>query len=189
MGHALFLGGDDVEGHDRQHGPVHGHGDRHLVQRDAVEEGLHVAQGTDGHAGLAHVADDARVVAVVAAVGGQVEGHRQTALPAGQVASVEGVALLGRAEAGVLAHRPGVGDVHCGIGAAQEGRQPGHVVNVGQGDRVVGGVERPDVDLLHRAPEEVGRGLAGLGFQRGLPLGQGVGRVGGLEFELGEVRV
>jgi hypothetical protein len=36
--HALLLGGDDVEGHDGQHRAVHGHGHRHLIQRDAVEQ-------------------------------------------------------------------------------------------------------------------------------------------------------
>ena len=73
--HALLLGGDDVAGQHRQHGAVHGHRHRHLVERDAVEEDLHVLDGVDRHAGLADVADDARVVGVVAAMGGQVEGN------------------------------------------------------------------------------------------------------------------
>jgi hypothetical protein len=53
-----------------------------LVERDAVEEDLHVLDGVDRHAGLADVAGDARMVAVVAAVGGEVEGHREALLPA-----------------------------------------------------------------------------------------------------------
>jgi hypothetical protein len=49
----------------------------------------------DRHAGLAHVARHARMVAVVAAVRGQVEGHRH-ALPAGgQRLAVEGVGFFG----------------------------------------------------------------------------------------------
>ncbi len=32
----------DVHGHDWQHGTVHGHGDGHLVERNAVEQDLHV---------------------------------------------------------------------------------------------------------------------------------------------------
>ena len=110
--HALLEGRDDVEGHDRQHGAVHGHRHRHPVQRDAVEEDLHVLDRVDGDARLAHVAHHPRVVAVVAAVGGQVEGHRQALLAGGQVAAVEGVGLLGGREAGVLAHRPRPGHVH-----------------------------------------------------------------------------
>src|SRR5690606_2590814 len=72
--HPLLLGGHDVERQDRQHGAVHGHGHRHAVQRDAVEELAHVVDRVDRHPGHAYVAGDARVVGVVAAVGGQVEG-------------------------------------------------------------------------------------------------------------------
>jgi hypothetical protein len=53
----------------------------HLVERNAVEQDLHVLDRVDRHAGLADIARHARVVAVVAAVGGQVEGDAH-ALPA-----------------------------------------------------------------------------------------------------------
>ena len=96
---ALLLAGDDEAGEHRQHRAVHRHRHRHLVERDAVEEDLHVLDGVDRDAGLADVADDAGVVAVVAAVGGEVEGHRQAHLPGGEVAAVEGVRLLGGREA------------------------------------------------------------------------------------------
>ena len=52
---------------DRLHGQtvaglmVHRHA--HLLERDAVEQDLHVLDGVDRHAGLADVADDARMVA------------------------------------------------------------------------------------------------------------------------------
>ena len=82
--HALLLGRDDVAGQHRQHRAVHRHRHRHLVQRDAVEQDLHVLDRVDGHAGLADVAGDARMVAVVAAVGRQVEGHRDALPAAGQ---------------------------------------------------------------------------------------------------------
>jgi hypothetical protein len=36
--HALLERGDDVERHHRQHGAVHRHRHRHLVERDAVEQ-------------------------------------------------------------------------------------------------------------------------------------------------------
>ena len=80
--HALLLGRDDVAGQHRQHGAVHRHRDADLVERDAVEQDLHVLDRVDRHAGLADVAGHARVVAVVAAVGRQVEGDAD-ALPAG----------------------------------------------------------------------------------------------------------
>jgi hypothetical protein len=56
----------------------------HLVERDAVEQDLHVLDAVDGHAGLADIAGHAGMVAVVAAVGGEVEGHRHALLPGGQ---------------------------------------------------------------------------------------------------------
>lgn len=52
---ALFLGGDDVESQHGQHGAVHGHGNGHFVQGNALEEDFHVQDGVHGHAGLAHV--------------------------------------------------------------------------------------------------------------------------------------
>ena len=60
--HALLLGGDDVARQHRQHGAVHGHRHAHLVERDAVEQDLHVLDGIDRHTGLADVADDARMI-------------------------------------------------------------------------------------------------------------------------------
>ncbi len=91
MRHALFLGRDDIEGQDRQDGAVHGHGHGHLVQRDTVEQGPHVVDAVDGHTGHADVAFHPRMVAVVAAVGGQIEGDRQPLLPGGEVAAIKGV--------------------------------------------------------------------------------------------------
>ena len=88
---ALLFGGDDVERHDGQDRAVHGHGDGHLVERDLVEENLHVLDGIDGDAGLADVADYALVVGVVAAMCGEIEGDREAFLSGGQIAAVEGV--------------------------------------------------------------------------------------------------
>ena len=77
---ALLLAGDDEAGQHGQHGAVHRHRHRHLLEGDAVEEDLHVLDRVDRHAGLADVADDARVVGVVAPVGRQVEGDRHALL-------------------------------------------------------------------------------------------------------------
>ena len=42
-----------------KYGAVHGHGYRHLVQGNSVEEHFHVVEGTDAHTGFTHVADNA----------------------------------------------------------------------------------------------------------------------------------
>ena len=118
--HPLLLGRGDVEREDRQHGAVHRHRHRHLVERDAVEEGPGVVDRVDRHARHAHVAAHPRVVGVVAAVGGQVEGDAQALLAGREVAPVERVGLLGGGEAGVLPDRPRLGGVHRRVGPAQE---------------------------------------------------------------------
>ena len=151
---ALFLGRDDVEGEDGKDRAVHRHGDGHLPERDAGEEYLHVEDGVDGDARLSDVSDDARMIGVVAAVCREVEGDGEPLLSRGEVAAVEGVALFGGGEARVLTHCPGARDVHGGVGAAQEGRQPRRVVEMVHALVVGLGVERGDFDLFHCAVQQ-----------------------------------
>ena len=159
--HALLLAGHHEHGQHGDDRAVHGHRHRHLLERDAVEEDLHVLDRVDGHAGLAHVTLHPGVVAVVAAVGGQVEGHRQAHLAGGQVATVEGVGLLGGGEPGVLADGPGPVGVHGGPDAADERGEAGQVVALVGRDRgqVLGRVQGLDVDALGGGPgQRVGVG-------------------------------
>jgi hypothetical protein len=58
LGDALLLRGDDVAGEHRQHRAVHRHRDADLVERDPVEQDLHVLDRIDRHARLADVAGD-----------------------------------------------------------------------------------------------------------------------------------
>ncbi len=143
---ALLLRRDDEQSQHRQHGAVHGHRHAHRVERDALEQGAHVVEGIDGDAGHADVAGDARMIAVIAAMGGEIEGDRKPLLPAGEIGAIEGVGLLGRREARILPHRPRLVDVHGGIGAAHVRRQAGPGVQVRQAGEIVGGVEGFDRD-------------------------------------------
>ena len=154
--HALLLAGDDEQRQHRQHRAVHGHRHRHLGERDAGEQRAHVVDGIDRHAGHADVAAHARMVAVVAAVGGEIEGDRQALLPGGDVAPVEGVGILRRREAGVLADGPRLRDVHGRVRPAQERRDAGIAVE----EVEAGGVGRR-IGALHR--DAFGRqpGIAG----------------------------
>ena len=144
---ALLLGGDDVHAQHRQHGAVHGHRDRDLVQGDRVEEDLHVLDGIDRHAGHADVALDARVVRVVAAMRREIERDREAHLAGGEVGAVEAIAVLGRAEAGVLANGPRLVGVHGGVRAASEGIDARHLVGL-LALAVLLGVQRLDRDAL-----------------------------------------
>ena len=94
--HALLLSRRDVEGQNGQHRTVHRHADAHLVERDVFKEALHVLDAVDRHPGLAHVALHAFVVAVVATVGGEVEGNAEALLAGREVAAVKRIAFLRR---------------------------------------------------------------------------------------------
>ena len=166
----------DVAGQDGQHGAVHGHRHAHLVQRNAVEQDLHVLYAVDGHTGLAHVACDAGMVRVIAPVRRQVKRHRH-ALPARrQRLAIKGVGLLGGRKARVLTNRPWPHRVHGGLRAAQEGLETGQRVGVRQAGHVLCRVQRLDSDAVGRLPVERCHIAAGRGLLRGfLPIGQGCG--------------
>jgi len=59
---ALLFGGHDIEGHDGDHGAVHGHGDAHLVQGDMIEEDLHIEDGIHRHTGFSDVSHHSGMV-------------------------------------------------------------------------------------------------------------------------------
>ena len=151
--HALLLGGDDVERHDGQHRAVHGHRDRHLVQRNLVEEDLHVEDGVDGHAGLADVAGARARGRSRSRDAWQIEGDRKPLLAGGEIAAVKGVRLLGRGEAGILADRPRLHGVHGRVRAAQEGRNAGGVFEVLHAFEHLAAQDSGNLDVLRREPE------------------------------------
>ena len=151
---ALLLAGDDEAREHGQHRAVHRHRHRHLVERDAVEEDLHVLDRVDRDAGLADVADDARVVAVVAAVRREVERDRQAHLPGGEVLAVEGVRLLGGREARVLADRPRPVRVHRRPRAPHERLEAGQPADGLEPLEVGRRVQRLHRDPLGRLPHE-----------------------------------
>ncbi len=101
------------------------------------------------------------MVAVIAAVGGEIEGDRQAFLAAGEIAAVEGVGILRRGEAGILPDGPRLGDVHGRVGAAQERRDAGIAVEVGNTGEVGGRVAALDRDTFGRQPGRSRRGARG----------------------------
>ena len=158
--HALLLGHQLVEEQQDGAGGVDRHGRRDLVHREVGHEETHVGQRVDGDADLAHLALGPGVVGVVAHLGRQVEGAREPGL-AGVEEELEAlVGLLGRAEAGVLAHGPQLRAVHLGVDAPGVGEGP-RLAQLRVGSQPVE-VLRP-VDGLDR-DARVGQALgAGLG--------------------------
>ena len=121
------------------------------------------------------------MVGVIAAVSGQVEGHRQTFLPGRQIAPVEGVGVRRGGETRVLADGPRLVDVHRRIGPADERRFAGKAVGW-----VTGGHQRLPVradekglddDAFRGRPVELFCGVAVRGPRRG-HLSGGSGRRG-----------
>ena len=128
--HTLFFGSGNIKRHHRQNRAIHGHGNRHLIKRDAIKKGAHVIDAVNRHTGHADITGDTRMITVIATVGRQIEGNRKAFLPGGKVAAIERVGFLGGGETGILADRPGTLHIHGGIGAAQKWRHARHGVQV-----------------------------------------------------------
>ncbi len=144
----LLQGGDDIKGENGQHSAVHGHGDGHFVQRNLVEQHLHVFDGADAHASLTHITHDAFVIGVVATVGGQVEGHGQTLLTGRNVTAVEGVGFLSGGETGVLTDGP-----RTHVRSTEEGGDASGIVEVLHAFEVFLGVGRLHHDVFVGLPQ------------------------------------
>ena len=117
---ALFDASGNEECQNRKNGAVHGHRYGHLVQRDAVEEDVHIKHGAYGYAGFTYVADNTRVIRIVAAVGRKVECDGQTLLTCCQVSLIECVGFFGSGEACVLTNSPWTENVHGGVRSTKE---------------------------------------------------------------------
>ena len=109
---ALLLGDELVEQQEERRGGVDRHRGRDPVERDPVEQRLHVGERVDRDAGAADLALRERVVRVVAELRREVERDREARLPALEQVAEARVRLLGRAVARVLADRPRTAAVH-----------------------------------------------------------------------------
>ena len=117
----LAPGNGNIHGQQDGGGGVDGHAGGDLVQRDVVEQGLHIFDRGDGHAHFANLAASDGIVGVVADLGGQVEGHREAGLALLEQEAVALVGFFGAGVAGVLAHGPEAAAVHAGLDAARVG--------------------------------------------------------------------
>ncbi len=91
---ALLFCGDYIEGQTRNNRPVHRHRNRHGIERDTIKQDLHILDAVNRNASLANIADYTGMVAVIAAMGGEIESHRQTFLARRQIATIESVGFF-----------------------------------------------------------------------------------------------
>ena len=179
-GHPLLLGHHQVEGEEDRRRGVDGHRGGHPVERDAGQEAPHVLDRVDRHPHPPDLAAGHRIVGVVADLGGEVEGHRQTGRPLLEQVAVAAVGLRGAGVAGVLAHGPQAPAVHVRVETAGEREVAGiadrrRVVEAGDVVRPIGGT---DGDAGGGGPLLLGRfalgrrrhslGLLGLGGHAGI---------------------
>ena len=149
---SLLFGGNNIERHDGQHGAIHGHRHRHLIQRNMVEQDLHVEDRIDGHARLAHISGHALVVGVVSAVRGKIERNRESPLAGGEVAAVKRVGLFRGGEARVLPNRPGLHHIHRAVRPAQIRRDSRGVLEMLEAFKILSRIEALDRNVFRGEP-------------------------------------
>lgn len=185
---ALLLARDDEESENRQNRTVHRHRDGHLIKRNAREQDVHIQHGADRNARLADVADNARIVRIIAAMGREVKRDRETFLTGREVAAIERIGLFCRRETCVLAHRPRTEDVHRGVRPAQAGRNSTREIEVVHVRIFINVVIRLDGNALHGLMRERLEGPPGRSLKEGTPLFGVCGRAFA-EAHPGEIRV
>ncbi len=118
---AALLGIDDIHGPDNGGGAVNGHRSGDFIQRQAVEQDLHVRQRGDSDAAFAKFASSQVMVGVIAVERGHIESGREAGLALGKQVLETRIGILSRAKTREHAHRPRFGAVHRRLHAASIG--------------------------------------------------------------------
>ena len=122
---AALLRVDDVHGPDHRRGTIDRHRGRNLIQRQAVEQHLHVGQRGDRHAALTKFTRRQLVIRVIAVQRRHIKSRREARLTLREQVLETLVGIFRRAKAREHAHRPGLGAVHRRLHAARIGILPG----------------------------------------------------------------
>ena len=141
----LLLRGDDVAGKHRQHAAVHRHRHRHLIERNAVEQDLHVLDRIDRDTRLADVTDDARMVRVVTAMRREIERDRHSLATTGKDCGDRTHSILPRWKSPRTGgSSTGAPHTSSAAGRARKARSRGAYRRMGQPGQVGRRVERLD---------------------------------------------
>ena len=118
--HPLPPADSDIEGEQDGCRRVDGHGRRHAIERDALEQCGHVFDRVDRHPDAADFTCSERMIGVVSHLRRQIECHAQPADAVGEQVAIAGVGFFRGAEARILTHRPQPAAVHRRLDAARE---------------------------------------------------------------------
>ena len=147
-GDPLLLGGDDVEGEQDRRRRVDRHRDRDLVERDPVEERLHVVDACRRRRPRTPTSPSERAWSESSPIRvGMSKAVERPVWPCVEQVAEALVGLLDGAEAGELAHRPEPPAVHRRVDAAGERVLAGVAELLGSGSKPARsscGVERLD---------------------------------------------
>ena len=147
----LFARNNEI-GKDRDHRAIHRHGDRNLIERYTVKEDFHILNTVNRDPGLADIALYAGMIAVIAAVGGQIKGHRNALLPRRQCLAVERIRFFCGRKPRILPDRPGAACIHRRLHTARERGLPGDTAHMRQFTGILGGIKRLHWDAFQRIP-------------------------------------
>ena len=117
--HALLLSSYNVECQNGQHGSIHRHTDRHLVQGYPLKQALHILNRINRNSRHPNVTRYPRVITVVSSVRCQIKSHTQPLLTCSEVRSIKCIRRFGSRKTSILPNRPRPRCIHRGIRAAQ----------------------------------------------------------------------
>ena len=154
---ALLFRSHDIARKHRQYRSVHRHGYRYFVQRNAVEQDLHILNRIDSNTRLAHITCYSWVIGVVSSVGCEIKGNRDTLATRRQCLAIEGITLFRRRKPGILTNSPPPTSVHSRLRSSNIGTEPRHSVRVRKLSRVLSGVKHLHWNIFRRKPGELVR--------------------------------
>ena len=95
------------------------------------------------------------MIAVIAAVRGQIESNRHPLLPRRKIATVKSVRFLCRGKTGILPDGPGAASIHRGLDATSKGGLPRDAIQMRKIGHILLGIERLHRDPLERVPRQI----------------------------------
>ena len=151
---ALLFTGHDERGQNRDDCTIHRHGYGNLIQWDAIKEDLHILDTVNRDTRFTHISNDARMIAVIAPMGGQIERHRNPLLPSRERLPVKRIGVLGCGKSSILPNSPGPTRIHSRFDTARVGLLSRNAAYMRQAVYVLSRIKWLHLDALERLPSQ-----------------------------------